>query len=132
MDAVREIAVCGGPAPWLPQWDERVGTCIATMKDQLTYAALLPTVSARCHLSASRTSRLFRNAMGLPLRDYYQWVRLKQALTDYLGRDRKFSSAGIAAGFYDQPHFNRVYRRFMGQAPSQQYNSGIVQGSKEA
>jgi AraC-like DNA-binding protein len=55
--------------------------------------------------------------MGLPVRRYLLWLRLRDAVGE-LARGVSVARAAHAAGFADGPHFSRTFRRMLGFTPS--------------
>jgi len=68
-------------------------------------------------LSESHIAHLFRRDVGIPVRQYRLWARMRRAL-DHVGRGRSLTEAAHAAGFADSAHFCRICRRMFGSAPS--------------
>ena len=69
------------------------------------------------HLSESRLLHLFKEEMGLPIRNYIQWFRLQRALKFVLA-GHNLTGAAHLAGFSDQAHMTRVCVKMMGLPPS--------------
>jgi AraC-like DNA-binding protein len=74
-------------------------------------------LAERAHLSPSRFQVLFREATGLPVRNYLLWRRLLEA-AERLQRGEAVTAAAHAAGFADAAHLSRSFRRIIGAAPS--------------
>jgi AraC-like DNA-binding protein len=74
-------------------------------------------LAERAHLSPSRFQVLFREATGLPVRNYLLWRRLLEA-TARLQAGEPVTAAAHAAGFADAAHLSRSFRRIIGAAPS--------------
>ncbi|MGL6289127.1 MAG: helix-turn-helix transcriptional regulator [Silanimonas sp.] len=74
-------------------------------------------LAERAHLSPSRFQVLFREATGLPVRNYLLWRRLLEAV-ERLRRGEPVTSAAHATGFADAAHLSRSFRRIIGAAPS--------------
>lgn len=68
-------------------------------------------------LSESRLLHLFKEEMGLPIRNYILWYRLKVAL-DQVMNGASLTEAAHRAGFSDQPHFTRTCLKMVGVPPS--------------
>jgi AraC-like DNA-binding protein len=68
-------------------------------------------------LSASRLEHLFAQHMGVPLRSYRTWLRFRAAAV-VMAQGATLTEAAHAAGFYDQAHFGRAFRRAFGMPPS--------------
>ncbi|WP_397572114.1 helix-turn-helix transcriptional regulator [Silanimonas sp.] len=74
-------------------------------------------LAERAHLSPSRFQVLFREATGLPVRNYLLWRRLLEA-TARLQAGEGVTAAAHATGFADAAHLSRSFRRIIGAAPS--------------
>ena len=74
-------------------------------------------LAERAHLSPSRFQVLFREATGLPVRNYLLWRRLLEAVSR-LQSGETVTAAAHAAGFADAAHLSRSFRRIIGAAPS--------------
>lgn len=74
-------------------------------------------LAERAHLSPSRFQVLFREATGLPVRNYLLWRRLLEA-TARLQAGEAVTAAAHATGFADAAHLSRSFRRIIGAAPS--------------
>jgi AraC-like DNA-binding protein len=64
-------------------------------------------------LSTSRFQHLFKQEVGVSYRRYVAWARMREAVSEVV-RGKNFTTAAHAAGFYDQPHFSREFRRIFG------------------
>ena len=74
-------------------------------------------LAAAVHLSASRFAALFRDQLGMPVRNYVLWRRLLHAVT-LLERGVSVTEAAHASGFADAAHLSRSFRKVLGAAPS--------------
>ena len=83
-------------------------------------------VARHVGLSPFHFIRLFRRAVGVPPSAYATLVRIGRA--ERLLRDGvPIAHAADAAGFYDQSHLNRCFRRFVGITPGEYRRSCAVQ-----
>ncbi|MGZ5436078.1 MAG: helix-turn-helix domain-containing protein [Pyrinomonadaceae bacterium] len=98
------------PPAWLPE----VTTLLqARFQDNLTIRQLASEVGVH----PVYLSRVFRQFKGESISDYVQNLRVQftcQLLTD---TGQTLSEIAIAAGFADQSHFTRVFRRLTGLTP---------------
>lgn len=78
----------------------------------------LRAVADAVHLSPSRLAHLFSAHVGIPLRPYVRWLRLRRAI-DRVAAGETLTAAAHSAGFTDGPHFTRAFRRTFGNAPSE-------------
>jgi len=75
-------------------------------------------LAAAVHLSASRFAALFRDQLGMPVRNYLLWRRLLLAI-EQLERGCSITEAAHASGFADAAHLSRSFRKVIGAAPSE-------------
>ncbi len=85
----------------------------------ITLAALARAV----HRSPSRLAHRFRSTIGVPLRRYVLWSRLRVAAEAAL-RGASLTEAAHAAGFADSAHLSRTFRASFGIAPSFLFQRG--------
>lgn len=64
-------------------------------------------------------SRLFRRCYGASITEYAQAHTVRRAVARLAG-DAPLSEVALDAGFYDQSHMNRVFRRILGRTPAAQ------------
>jgi AraC-like DNA-binding protein len=82
----------------------------------------LPRVAAEAGFSGSRFQHLFTRAVGVPFRRFRGWCRMRVAIQEILSGSN-FTAASHAAGFADQPHFARNFRRTFGAPASPSLSS---------
>ncbi len=63
-------------------------------------------------------ARRFRGAFGTSIGRYLRRVRVDRAITALVETDQPLSEIALQCGFYDQSHFNRVFKRATGYAPN--------------
>ena len=68
-------------------------------------------------LSESRMQHLFKQQIGIPIRRYLLWARLRQVLELAL-TGNSLTTASHEAGFSDSAHFSRTFKAMFGIAPS--------------
>ena len=74
-------------------------------------------LAARVGISASRLTHLFTEQVGIPLRRYVLWTRLRAAIIRVQAGD-DLTGAAHGAGFADSAHLTRTTREMFGLAPS--------------
>ncbi|AFM20321.1 transcriptional regulator, AraC family (plasmid) [Mycolicibacterium chubuense NBB4] len=74
-------------------------------------------LAAQVGLSASRLTHLFTEQVGIPLRRYVLWSRLRIAITRVQAGD-DLTAAAHGAGFADSAHLTRTTREMFGLPPS--------------
>jgi AraC-like DNA-binding protein len=80
-------------------------------------------------LSKTRLATAFRDQIGVTPKLYARLVRFRRALAMIEGGARSLADVALAAGYYDQPHFNAEFRELTGQSPREllvaRYPSGV-------
>lgn len=105
---------------------ERALEILKTAPDNLISAE---EVAEAINLSSSRFAHLFRAEVGLPVRRYLLWRRLRNAV-QMLADGESLTTVAHAAGFADSAHLTRTFRQMFGIAPSEIFqNSKFVQVS---
>ncbi|GAT06880.1 helix-turn-helix transcriptional regulator [Mycolicibacterium novocastrense] len=116
-DLVERLA----PAPIAAEDQHRhpaVITALDLLPDLIGAGAVRGTeVAALVGVSASRLTHLFTEQVGIPLRRYVLWMRLRIAITRVRAGD-DLTDAAHAAGFADSAHLTRTTRDMFGLAPS--------------
>ncbi|EMY62506.1 DNA-binding helix-turn-helix protein [Leptospira terpstrae serovar Hualin str. LT 11-33 = ATCC 700639] len=74
-------------------------------------------------MSESWLQHEFKNVVGLPIRAFRKWFRIKTAVIA-LKRGATLADAALNAGFYDQAHFTNVFRDIFGISPSIIFKKG--------
>lgn len=69
-------------------------------------------------LSQSYFSHAFKASTGLPPHQWQMQARVRKGQDLLLGGDRPLNEIAVEAGFSDQAHFTRVFRRVVGETPA--------------
>ncbi len=75
-------------------------------------------VARLCAMSPFRFSRAFKEAFGLPFREYVVRVRLKEACRLLENPQASITEVAYAVGFNDISYFSRMFKRYIGVSPS--------------
>lgn len=75
-------------------------------------------VARLCGMSPFRFSRVFREAFGMPFREYVVRVRLKEACRLLENPQASVTDVAFAVGFNDISYFSRMFKRYVGVSPS--------------
>lgn len=78
----------------------------------------LASLSHEAGLSPRQMRHAFARDVGLPMRAYLRWKRVRRAIAA-VEEGANLSAAAAAAGFADSAHLSRVFRDQFGIAPSQ-------------
>jgi len=96
--------------------DTRIAKAIAFPRASPHAYDSIHTLAARVHLSASRFAHLFKQEVGVPVRRYVLWQKMRRAL-DLAMAGESLTSAALTAGFADSAHLSRTVRSIQGVAP---------------
>lgn len=97
--------------------DRRVLQVIAFMYAELDRNFTAQELAEHIHLSPSRLSALFFQNMGMPLRRYRVWLRLR-SIVGFLAQGMSLTEAAVTAGFADSAHFSNSCRKLLGIKPT--------------
>ena len=100
-----------------PPADPRVARAQELLRSAPMRRLALADLAAAVSLSPSRVAHLLRAHLGLPVRRYLLWLRLRDALREMAG-GATITQAAHAAGFADAPNLDRTFRRMLGFTPS--------------
>jgi len=78
----------------------------------------LAQVSRALHVSTFYFCKMFKKATHLTFTDYLGRTRIEQAKTLLLDPNRRVSEVAYEVGFGSLTHFNRLFRKFTGESPS--------------
>jgi AraC-like DNA-binding protein len=107
------------------RFDPRVAQALALLKASFPHAPSSEQVAKGVGASESRLMHLFREQVGVPLRRYTLWLRLRHLLFCVAAGDN-LTHAAHAAGFADSAHFARVFSSMFGVPPSSLLRAGSV------
>lgn len=96
---------------------ERVRRLIEALPHRPSLDGDLQRLAAEVALSPSRFSHRVKELVGMPVRPYLRWLRLRRALT-LAANGASLTQAAQDAGFSDAAHLTRTVRRHFGVAPS--------------
>jgi AraC family transcriptional regulator len=68
----------------------------------------------------AQASRLFRRRYGASITEHARAHAVRRAMNHLAAPGVSLSDAALAAGFYDQSHMNRAFRRVVGRTPGKQ------------
>lgn len=78
----------------------------------------LDQVAKAMHVSTFYFCKMFRKATGLTFTDYLSRVRVEKAKTLLLNPHLRISEIAYDVGFQSLTHFNRMFRKIVGQSPT--------------
>lgn len=79
----------------------------------------LDDVARRVNMSTFYFCKMFKKATGVTFTEYLSLVRVSKAKNLLLNPNLRISEIAFEVGFQSLTHFNRVFRKFVGQSPTQ-------------
>ena len=108
--------------------DERILQSIIFIEEnEFEYKNVITELTSKVHLSNSRLSHLFKEHIGISIKKYLVWNRLKGAMNLYISENTNLTDVSLQSGFFDQAHLTNSFKKFLGVSPSKAYNSRILQ-----
>lgn len=87
------------------------------IKKELPLTSSVAELAADVGLSADRLSHLFSDKLGIPIKSYILWARMRRAI-DLIVKGEPLVAVAHDAGFSDSAHLTRTIRQFFGFTPS--------------
>lgn len=108
--------------------DERVSAARTWIEQHLSGQTItVEELAANAYLSPSRFMHLFSQEIGIPVRKYILWQRLRRTLL-LMVNSVSITEAAHGAGFTDSSHMNRTFNAMFGITPAKIFkNSRFVQ-----
>jgi AraC-like DNA-binding protein len=75
-------------------------------------------IARTCGMSSSQFSRVFKQGHGTTFQEYVLQRRVSQAIRLLQNPGVSITDVCYTVGFNDQSHFTRIFRRYVGVAPS--------------
>lgn len=107
-----DIAPSVAPVPM----DARISAALNFLRDSPQQYDSIESLADKVHLSPSRLAHLFKSEVGVPVRRYVLWMKMRRAL-DLAIAGNSLTTAALSAGFADSAHLSRTVRSMMGIAP---------------
>lgn len=106
-----ETAGIRRPPPWLLQAQD-------LLHAQFTEVIRTSSVADAVGVHPAHLTRVFRNHFKLSMGSYVRRLRLEWAARELVRSDTPLSAVALAAGFADQSHFTRFFKRHTGLTPN--------------
>ncbi len=97
--------------------DGRIQRVIRLMKEDLTRSYSMNELAEHVNLSPTRLVHLFKEEVGVPIRRFRQWHRMR-VVAALIAEGSTLTDAALGAGFADSSHFSRAFRNMFGITPS--------------
>lgn len=111
------LALVGGAARPRCPFDPRIEHVLDRLKREVLSPPTAAHLAQTAGLSEGRLLHLFSEELGVPLRRYVLWLRLRQVVYAW-ALTRSLTEAAHAAGFADSAHLSRTFRSMYGIRPS--------------
>jgi AraC-like DNA-binding protein len=95
----------------------RLRRCLQFIHDRLDEPLTIPQLADFCRISVPRFKVWFRNATGVPPREYILRRKIDAACVQLRGGRDSVTDIAFALGFSSSQYFASVFRRFMGCTP---------------
>ncbi|MEM8932686.1 MAG: AraC family transcriptional regulator [Acidobacteriota bacterium] len=112
----RSVESFGRPSP-LGGSDPRVLNALRILRRQLDQPSAVATLARSVHLSERRLCELFHRDVGMPVRSYRRWLRIRAGARLAL-RGSTLTTAAHAVGFTDLAAFSNAFKETLGFPPS--------------
>jgi len=97
-----------------PRW---LAAVVARLREEYSQPLTINEMAADIGVSPVRLSRSFRQFYGESLGDYLRRIRVQFACQKLADQEADLAQVGIEAGFADQSHFTRIFKRVTGLTP---------------
>lgn len=87
------------------------------IKKELPLTSTVAELAAEVGLSADRLSHLFSDKLGISIKSYILWARMRRAV-DLIAHGEPLASVAYDVGFSDSAHLTRTIKHFFGLTPS--------------
>jgi len=102
-------------SPGHPRWLKDI---VEILNEGFTRQVKLSELAKQAEVHPSHLARIFRVNYGCTIGDYLRRLRLNRAVNQMLHSDRSILQIAMECGFYDQSHFNRLFRRHLRMTPA--------------
>ena len=73
-------------------------------------------ITSKIHLSERQIQKRFKKTTALTIKNYLDIYRFRKATLDVYQNQKEFTSVILANGYYDQPHYLRLFNHKMSQS----------------
>jgi AraC family transcriptional regulator len=93
-----------------------LGTVVEILRERTPQAPSLTELAAEAGVHPGHLARAFKQTFGVTVCEYSRTLRLEWA-AEQLGGETALAQVAYDAGFADQSHFTRAFRRYQGVTP---------------
>lgn len=102
------------PERGFPLWLERVRN---SLEEHFAEPYKVSEIAAQAGVHPVHLAREFRKYYGASVGEYLRRMRIEYACRELMGSNVAVTSIAFAAGFADQSHFSRTFKRLCGTTP---------------
>lgn len=112
------LAVTGDETP-LPKTKEQhwIRRAKEMLHEHRSDSLRLQDIASACNVHPIYLTAVFHQHFGCSIGEYLRRLRIETALTHLCKTENEIATIAREAGFYDQAHFNRVFKAHVGIAP---------------
>lgn len=107
-----------GCKPLIDPGEPRIEQVKSIINKNLSEICSIKEMADHVNLSESRLIHLFKEHMGLPIRKFILWNRIKQAIEE-LSKGGNLTQIAYSTGFSDSAHFSKTFSSMFGISPSE-------------
>lgn len=108
-----------------PGWLVRV---VEILHTKMAEPIVMADIAADVEVHPTHLARTFRERFGCTMGEYLRRLRVDAARDELLSTDNSLVSIALAAGFADQSHFTRTFKRVTGETPGAWRRARAVSG----
>jgi AraC family transcriptional regulator len=97
----------------------RLAWAVEFLRESLTERLTLAQVASAAGVHPVYLAREFRRFHGCTIGEYIRRLRVERACRQLSSSDETLATIAVGAGFSDQSHFSRTFKRLMGMTPAQ-------------
>ena len=98
--------------------DKRVSACAEYIRSQFHESFTLSDISESLGVNRTQLARDFRRLHNCTMGDYLRRVRVGHVMEQLVTTDRALAEIALSAGFSDQSHCTRTFKRLVGVTPA--------------
>jgi AraC family transcriptional regulator len=109
-------AAAARPESGRPRWLSRA---VAYVESEFRRSLRLTEVAREVGMHPAHLSRVFRRQIGVPIGDYVHRLRVRYAAEALRRPGARLVDVAVDAGFADQSHMTRLFKRITGRTPGE-------------
>jgi AraC family transcriptional regulator len=112
------LSLAGGrathPGSGRPRWLDHA---VDYVESEFRRSLRIGEIAAKVGTHPAHLSRVFRRQVGVPVGEYVHRLRVRYATEELCRPGARLADVAVDAGFADQSHMTRVFKRFTGVTP---------------